>query len=107
MHTPWNRNPRSSGDHRTGKPKAVVVVPVVWIIPVAVRRAEVPWIVVPGPAAKNTTTRGRSGSAISIEAPLELEPILGAGVSKEVRNPQKCGPPSAGVPVAATATAVA
>jgi hypothetical protein len=40
-----------------GKTEPVFVVPICSVVPVAVRRAEIPVIViVPGPAAKNTTT---------------------------------------------------
>lgn len=62
MHTRGDRNPVGSGVGRSRQPEPVVVVPVVWVVPVAVRGAEVPWIVVPGTAAKDPATRGRSGS---------------------------------------------
>jgi hypothetical protein len=44
---------------RTRNPEADIVVAVVWVVVVAVRRAEVLWIVVPGAAAKDTTGRSR------------------------------------------------
>ena len=40
---------------RAGDPKTHIVVTVVWLVPVAVSRAEVLWIIVPGTAANNTT----------------------------------------------------
>ncbi len=54
-------DPSGSGERRSGHPEAGIVVPVVWVVPVAIRGAEVPRIVVPGAAAKDPTTRDRSG----------------------------------------------
>jgi hypothetical protein len=56
-----DRDRASSGEKRAPQPEADVVVPVVGCVPVAVGRAEVPRIVVPGTAAKDTATRGRPG----------------------------------------------
>ena len=61
-------HPAPAKINRTGNTEAVVVVPVVCGVPVAVRRAEFLWIVVPGTAAKNTTTRGHSGSGARMNA---------------------------------------
>jgi hypothetical protein len=52
---------------RTRDPEADIVVPVVGVVPVALGRAEILRIVVPGTAAQDTATRGRPGS----EAPPE------------------------------------
>ncbi len=40
-----------------GTPEADIVVPVLWFVPVTVRRADVLWIVVPRPAPQNTFGR--------------------------------------------------
>jgi hypothetical protein len=60
-HTQRDRDRAGSGTERTADAEADIVVPVVGGVPVAVRGAEVLGIVVPGPAAQNTTTRGCSG----------------------------------------------
>ena len=54
------RQPALTGE-RTGHPKPVVVVAVSGVVPVAVGRAKVPRIVVPGAAAHHPTVGGRSG----------------------------------------------
>src|SRR5215470_13043699 len=56
-----DRDRAGSGEKRTPHPETVVVVPVLGGVPVAVGSAEVPRIVVPGTAAKDTATRGRPG----------------------------------------------
>ena len=56
-----DRDRTGSGNMRAPDTETEVVVPVVGGVPVAVGRAEVLWIVVPGTAAQNATTRGRSG----------------------------------------------
>src|SRR6202521_2674745 len=56
-----DRDRAGSGGKRAPDPEAEVVVPVVGGVPVAVGRAEVLWIVVPGTAADDTATRGRPG----------------------------------------------
>jgi hypothetical protein len=43
------------------EPEADIVVPVVGVVPVALGRAEILRIVVPGTAAQDTATRGRPG----------------------------------------------
>lgn len=43
----------ATAHNRTRQTEADIVVPVVRLVPVAVRRAEVVWIVVPGTAAEN------------------------------------------------------
>jgi len=48
------RGPAGSGGGRAGNTKTDVVVPVVGLVPVAICRAQVPWIVVPGTAAQHT-----------------------------------------------------
>ena len=55
MHSRKDRDPCSSGCGRTRHAEAVVVVPVLGVVPVAVGRAEVLWIIVPGTAAQNAT----------------------------------------------------
>jgi len=47
---------------RAADPEADIVVPVVGGVPVAVRGAEILGIVIPGPAAQNTTTRAVQAS---------------------------------------------
>ena len=54
--------PPVRASERADHTKAGVVVPVSGVVPVAVRRAEVPRVVVPGPAAENATSGGRAGS---------------------------------------------
>ena len=56
-------NIRDSGIERAGQAETDIVVPVGCVVPVAVGRAEVLWIVVPGTAAQNTTRGGRPGRA--------------------------------------------
>ena len=56
-----DRDRTGSGGKRAPDPEADIVVPVVGGVPVAVGRAEVLWIVVPGTAANDTATRGRPG----------------------------------------------
>jgi len=51
MHAQRDRDRAGSGEKRTPEAETVVVVPVVGGVPVAVGRAEVPRIVVPGTAA--------------------------------------------------------
>lgn len=47
---------------RAGKTEADIVVAVVGLVPVAVGRAEVVWLIVPGTAAQNAGRRGCPGS---------------------------------------------
>ena len=56
-----DRDRAGSGDKRAPDPETQVVVPVIGGVPVAVGRAEVLWIVVPGTAADDAATRGRPG----------------------------------------------
>ena len=56
-----DRDRAGSGEKHTPDPEAQVVVPVVGGVPVAVGRAEVLWIVVPGTAANDAATRGLPG----------------------------------------------
>jgi hypothetical protein len=62
---------RAGRKEKTGNTEAVVVVPVVGFVPVAVRRAQVPWIVVPGAAAKHASLRATQAS---IQAPIASNP---------------------------------
>src|SRR5512144_3254726 len=48
----------SGGCGRAGNPEALIVVPIIGLVPVAVGRAEVPRIVVPGAAAVDACERG-------------------------------------------------
>ena len=63
-----DRDRAGSGEKHTPDPEAQVVVPVVGGVPVAVGRAEVLWIVVPGTAAQNAKRRGRSGAGAQADA---------------------------------------
>lgn len=60
-HARRDRDRAGSGGKRTANAETQVVVPVIGGVPVAVRGAEVVWIVVPGTAADDTATRGRPG----------------------------------------------
>ena len=56
-----DRDRAGSGEKRAPDPEAQIVVPVVGGVPVAVGRAEILWIVVPGTAADDPATRGPPG----------------------------------------------
>src|SRR6266511_1886682 len=56
-----DRDRAGSGEKRAPDTEAQIVVPIVGGVPVAVGRAEVLWIVVPGTTADDTATRGRPG----------------------------------------------
>jgi hypothetical protein len=78
-----------SGTERTGDPEAKIGVPVVGGVPVAVRRAEVVWIVVPGTAADDAATRGRPGfqglGRIEPAAPVMAAPVM-AGLGPAIHD---------------------
>src|SRR5208282_3366600 len=61
VHARRDRDRAGSGGKRTADREPDIVVPVIGGVPVAVGRAEVLWIVVPGTAALDTATRGRPG----------------------------------------------
>jgi len=56
-----DRDPYGSGDNRARQTEADIVVSVVRLVVVALRRAEILWIVVPGTAAKNAVDRAGQG----------------------------------------------
>src|SRR5262245_34253351 len=62
-------------------------------VPVAVRRAEVRMIVVPGTAAKDTTTRGRSGGGTRVHPNANIVDSLSWGLRPQTTlapYPQHC-----------------
>src|SRR5215467_14295445 len=58
LHTRRDHDPAGSGTKRAGNTKPGIVVAVVGLVPVAVGRAEVLWIIVPGTAAQNAERWG-------------------------------------------------
>jgi len=63
-----DRDPGGSGEKLAGQAETDIVVAVVLLVPVAVGRAEVLWIVVPGTAAQNAKRLGsHSGSGARCE----------------------------------------
>src|SRR5262249_52770183 len=76
-----DRDPAGSGTKRAGNTEPDIVVAVVGLVPVAVGRAEVLWIVVPGTAAQNAKRLGpfrRRGASVRGPAAEEIR-SSGAG----------------------------
>ncbi len=67
---------------------AVVVVPVGWIVPVAVRYPNVPGIVVPGPATKNESGPAPSKSSLTQNLGAQLPGVTVRGVGNPGAYPQ-------------------
>jgi hypothetical protein len=75
VRTHRDRDRDGSGAKRAGNTETDVVVAVVGLVPVAVRGAEVLWIVVPGTAAQNAGRRGpfrRRGATVRGPAAEEI-----------------------------------